>query len=79
MCWPDRRANHHCIDRDNFFTHQAGQSHKQGKKPGEQRELQADGGQQGLETQPHKQKSARLTSLVCLVSSVSEYPRCKRW
>ena len=30
-------------------------SHKQRKEHGEHRELRADGGQQGLETLPHKQ------------------------
>ena len=44
-------------DRDNFdldSTHRAGQVTSKERNMGEHRELQADGGQQGLETQPHK-------------------------
>ena len=45
------------IDRDNFnldSTRQAGQVKSKDRNTGEHRELQADGGQQSLETPPHK-------------------------
>ena len=47
------------IDRDNFnlhsiLVHQAGQVTREERNTGHYKELQANGGQQGLETPPHK-------------------------